>query len=187
MKRLLFLVLAILLVSISCLPVLPAAQAPLPANQPPVAYIDSVSASQITPGDKVTFTGHGVDPDGSIVAYSWRSSINGDLSTASSFSTTSLSPGTHSIWFKVQDNDGSWSKEISSNVNVVPISDMLPTIKLFEATPPEIGAGQSSTLRWDVSNASSVDIDHDIGYVSFTGNKTVSPFANTQKVFILFQ
>jgi hypothetical protein len=179
MKRLLFLALAILLVFISCLPVLPAAQAPLPDNQPPVAYIDLISASQIVPGDKITFTGHGVASAGSVVAYSWWSSINGDLSTSPSFTTTLLSEGTHTIWFKVQDSAGIWSREVSGNVNVVSISNMPPTIKVFQVTPSEIGASQPVILSWDVSNASSVDIDHDIGYVSSTGDKTVVPFNNT--------
>lgn len=181
MKKLLFSLLLISLLTISCLPILPTAQAPVPDNQPPVAYIDLVSASQIAPGGKVTFTGHGLDPDsnGSIVAYSWRSSIDGNLSAAATFSTTSLTEGTHTIWFKVQDNQGSWSNEVPSNVNVIPPWAIPPTIKSFEANPAEIIIGQPATLNWNVTNAATAKIDPDIGNVALTGNRTVSPIKNT--------
>ncbi len=100
MKKLLLPMAMILLVATGCL------SGPAAPNQPPTAYIDSVSPTNIAPGETVTFTGHGIDPDGTVGAYSWRSSLDGDLSTAASFTTSSLSPGTHTIWFKVQDNDG---------------------------------------------------------------------------------
>ena len=83
-------------------------------NQPPTAYIDSITPDPATQGtDTVSFTGHGTDSDGSVVAYSWRSSIDGQLSTSSSFSkpASELSEGTHTIYFKVKDNDGAWSTE----------------------------------------------------------------------------
>ncbi len=177
MKKFLLSILLLLLWFVGCLPVMPVAA---PVNQPPVAYIDSVSASQIAPGDEITFTGHGVDPDGSIVAYRWWSSINGDLNTSPSFFISSLSEGMHTIWFKVQDNAGVWSKEVSANVNVVSISNMPPKVKLFQATPSEIDTGLSFTLSWDVSNASWVDIEPDIGYVSSTGNRTLLLLKDTE-------
>ena len=175
MRRYYYLLLIILFISIGCAPETPAAK----ANQPPVAYIDSVSASQVAPGEEVTFTGRGVDPDGVIMAYKWWSSNDGDLSTASTFSTTTLSAGTHSIWFQVQDNAGSWSKEVSNSITIVSVSDLPPVIHFFEATPKEIGAGQSVMLNWDVSNAALVEISDDIGTVSATGTKAVIPSTNT--------
>ena len=60
-------------------------------------------------GDRVFFNGTGTDSDGTIVRYRWTSSINGLLSTQSSFNTTSLSPGNHTIEFVVQDNSTLWS------------------------------------------------------------------------------
>ena len=172
MKKLLFPMLVILMMTAGCIPI-----APAPANQPPTAYIDSVSPTkgQVSPGETVTFTGHGIDPDGSVAAYSWRSSIDGEVSTSASFETSSLSEGSHTIWFKVQDDSGDWSKEVPCHVTVLPSGIVLPVIELFEASPPDIAEGKSSTLSWNVSGASMVRIDPGIGNVALTGNRVVSP------------
>ena len=85
-----------------------------PTPTPPTAYIDSITPDPAEQGtDTVSFTGHGTDSDGSVDAYNWRSSIDSQLSTFSSFtkSASELSVGTHTIYFKVQDNDGAWSSE----------------------------------------------------------------------------
>ncbi|MFC1905517.1 hypothetical protein ACFLXL_01770 [Chloroflexota bacterium] len=53
------------------------------------------------------FVGLGTDADGRVVAYQWRSSIGGDLSTEPQFD-AELDAGNHIIYFKVQDNNGAW-------------------------------------------------------------------------------
>ncbi len=169
LSAMLFMVLAL---AIGCLPV-----PPPPANQPPTAYIDLVSPTTVAPGGTVTFTGHGIDPDGSIVAYSWRSSIDGTLSTEASFKTSSLSQGTHTIWFRVQDDKGNWSKEILATVIVIPTGK--PSVNSFEVSPATIGLGESSMLRWNVSGATKVSIAPDIGDVALTGTRVVLPKSTT--------
>lgn len=89
-----------------------------PENQPPKAYIDSITPNPSTEGETVSFVGHGSDSDGSITTYKWRSSIDGTLSTAASFDTATLSVGTHTIYFKVKDNDHTWSDEVMAIVTV---------------------------------------------------------------------
>ncbi len=91
-------------------------------GKPPTAHIDSISSSQANQGETISFNGHGTDLDGSVVGYSWRSSIGGLLSTSNSFNTSSLVVGTHTIYFKVKDNDGLWSEEVSGTVIVNPCS-----------------------------------------------------------------
>ncbi|MGB8708101.1 MAG: hypothetical protein WCD72_09210 [Dehalococcoidia bacterium] len=173
MKKLLLLIAMILLVAIGCL------SGPASPNQPPTAYIDSVSPTNVALGETVTFTGHGIDPDGTVGAYNWRSSRDGDLSTAASFETSSLSPGTHTIWFKVQDDDGVWSNEVLATVIVVPTGAAKPVINSFNASPGSIGSGGSATLSWDVPNAATVSIDQQIGNVSLSGNRVVFPTKTT--------
>jgi hypothetical protein len=173
MKKLLLPMAMILLVATGCL------LTPAGPNQPPTAYIDSVSPINSTYGETVTFTGHGIDPDGTVGAYSWRSSRDGDLSTAASFSTSSLSPGTHTIWFKVQDNDGTWSNEVLATVIVVPTVVSQPVINSFNAGPGSISPGVSSTLSWDVSGAATVSIDQQIGNVGSSGTRVVFPTTTT--------
>jgi hypothetical protein len=84
-------------------------RAVLGENQMPTAYIDSINPNPANESEIVNFSGHGSDPDGTIVEYSWESSLNGFLSDSSSFSTPSLSIGTNIISFKVRDNTGLWS------------------------------------------------------------------------------
>ena len=96
----------------------------LPENVPPTAYIDSISPNPTTRGDTISFSGHGSDPDGSVAAYKWRSSIDGSISTSASFTISTLAVGTHTVYFSVQDNSGSWSNEATAIVTVnVPITE----------------------------------------------------------------
>jgi len=169
MKKSLFAVLVILTLAAGCLP------AATPANELPTAYIDSVSPSQVSPGETVAFTGHGIDPDGSVAAYRWRSSIDGQVSTSPTFETSSLSEGTHTVWFSVQDDSGDWSEQIPCHVIVLPSGIVPPVANLFEADPPSVVEGEPSTLYWNVSGASTVRIDPHIGDVALTGNRVVSP------------
>ena len=52
-------------------------------------------------------------------------------------------------------------------------------IQSFTAEPSTIVKGESSTLRWEVANATEVTIDNGIGTVAARGSKQVSPSANT--------
>ncbi|MEI7899839.1 MAG: PQQ-binding-like beta-propeller repeat protein [bacterium] len=79
----------------------------------PTATIDSVQPNPAIAGQKVCFSGSGQDEDwDDIIAYEWRSSMDGLLSTNAAFSTLALTPsdaGPHIISFKVKDSDGFWS------------------------------------------------------------------------------
>ena len=99
---------------------------PVKPNQPPEAYIDSITPSPATEGEIVCFKGHGTDPDrfDLVVGYNWRSNIDGKLSTSGMFATRGLSVGVHTIYFKVKDRHGEWSEEVSQILNVT-----LPPIK----------------------------------------------------------
>ncbi|MBM3166924.1 MAG: PKD domain-containing protein [Chloroflexi bacterium] len=168
--RVIMLVLFLALLTVGCLPFRPTQPE---VNQPPIAHIDSVSATQVVPGETVAFSGHGIDPDGKVVAYRWRSGIDGELSTSQSFQTSSLSVGNHTIWFRVQDDKGEWSRETPCNVAVVPIGAIPPVINVFEASPC-VSPGQPSILTWQVTGASTVKIEPNIGDVALTGSRTVS-------------
>ncbi len=90
-------------------------------NVPPMAYIDSVTPNPATPEEVISFVGFGVDSDGSVTAYKWRSSINGTLSTEANFTST-LSEGIHTIYFSVKDNSEAWSEEVAAIATVNPQS-----------------------------------------------------------------
>lgn len=55
-----------------------------------------------------------------------------------------------------------------------------PTITSFVATPSSIQSGGSSTLSWDVSGATSLEIDQGVGDVTGLSSVTVNPTTTTQ-------
>ncbi len=175
MARIFITALLLLLSIAGCLPILPS---PV-VNEPPVAIIDTVSATKLSQGQTLSINGHGTDVGGTVVAYSWRSDIDGILSTSQILNTSSLSMGTHYIYFKVQDNSGDWSKERYVIINVVPIGAVKPTISNFQANPAVIIEGQNITLLWNVLDAKTVSIVPDVGDVPQQGSRVLTPGTNT--------
>jgi hypothetical protein len=147
-------------------------------GQQPVAYIDSASPTTVYVGDPVALNGHGTDSDGVIVGYEWSSSLDGVVSTAPSFTTTSLSVGTHIIYLRVIDNNSLWSEEVSTTVTVNPKA-VKPVIESFVASPDSIVVGGSTELSWNVSGANTISIDKGIGQVPVTGSLILYPSVNT--------
>ncbi len=86
-------------------------------NPIPIATIISISPNPAITNQSIAFTGNGSD-EGVITGYHWRSSKDGYLSSGSSFSLSNLSQGTHTIYFKVRDDRGDWSNEVSVHLRV---------------------------------------------------------------------
>jgi len=147
-------------------------------NQAPTAYIDSIVPGEATQGEVVTFTGHGTDSDGTVVAYRWTSSIDGEIGTSASFTTSSLSVGSHTVSFRAQDNNGAWSENVTATVTVTEAIPE-PVILSFDADPGTINLGETSTLSWEVTGAATVSIDQGIGNVALSGTRDVSPGETT--------
>jgi len=116
-------------------------QQPIPPEQNhiPLAYVPSVSPTIADFGDTITLSGDGTDSDGTIVGYYWRSNIDGFLSTEQSFITKNLSVGTHTIYFKVLDNDDAWSLERTASVT---INIKTLTAVIDQITPNPAAQGQ---------------------------------------------
>jgi hypothetical protein len=169
--------LVMLALVVGCIPVIePPPAAP---NEPPIAEIDSISATTIAEGQTVTLMGHGTDIGGTVVAYSWRSDKDGILSASASFSTSKLSVGTHYIYFRVQDNKGAWSNQPYRIVNVLPPGTIKPLVNIFKVFPTTIVSGDSTTLSWDVSDAQTITISPGVGNVPTVGNRLLSPKITT--------
>ena len=204
MQKFVYLTLAfIILMGLACITVVqPGATSPgntATVGNKPAAFIDRISPSNLNWGESVSFSGHGTAATGSITAYRWRSSIDGDLSNMANFDTTQLSPGKHIVLFSVQDSSGNWSQETQGTVNLIteavpgtadtdapPVDSgsgtptpTPPVINSFNAAPANITAGSTSTLSWDVGNAMAVTIDHGVGSMSLTGTKSISPATDT--------
>ncbi len=117
-------------------------------NVPPSAHITFVFPTEVQEGEEVSFTGTGLDSDGSIAAYNWTSDIDGFLDGNASFSTTSLSVGTHNITFAVQDDDGAWSAVQSVIVIVNPYAgpNVKPTASITSISPSPGNEGEIITF-----------------------------------------
>ena len=85
-------------------------------NQEPVAFIDSISPNPANTGAEISFSGHGTDEDGAITEWKWTSNLDGDISSESSFNTSGLTEGRHTIYFKVRDNASEWSKQVTETL-----------------------------------------------------------------------
>ncbi len=86
----------------------------------PLAYIDLISPNPASEGEPVSFQGHGEDADGFIVEYRWDSDKDGFLSGQASFDISTLTVDTHTITFKVKDNDGAWSEVQTETLTINP-------------------------------------------------------------------
>ncbi|MBE3123107.1 MAG: right-handed parallel beta-helix repeat-containing protein [Thermoplasmata archaeon] len=104
-------------------------------NQQPIAVSLSISKTSANFGDLISFTGQGIDLDGSIVGFKWRSNLIGILSIEQSFSTSTLSIGTHTIYFKVMDNASVWSNEKTASITINSPVNHAPIAYIDEITP----------------------------------------------------
>ena len=115
-------------------------------HQKPTASITSILPTPAFDTDTVTFTGETSD-DGTITTHVWISSLDGEIrnGTEANFTNSSLSIGTHTITFKVQDNYGVWSEETTTSLSITKYvaPNKLPTVTI---TSPVDGAELKGTV-----------------------------------------
>lgn len=120
-------------------------------NQPPEATIVTIDPISSTEGESIYFHGYGVDTDGTVTGYSWMSSKDGIISSSPTFTSSDLSAGAHTIYFKVKDNDGDWSTEASRQISIMENQTAVATpIAVIEC--PVAGVINHS-LRFDASKS----------------------------------
>jgi hypothetical protein len=135
--------------------------------KPPVVKSFDVNPSAITQGQTATLQWN--------VSGAKSVSIDQGIGTTSSTGTQSVAPNT-STTYTLSTTNGASSITASATITVTPKS--LPVITAFTATPDNITAGQSSTLQWNVTGATSVTIDQGIGTVSSTRTMSITPTTN---------
>lgn len=116
-------------------------------NQPPIAVSLSISKTSAFTNETIAFSGEGVDSDGYIDGYNWRSNLDGTLSTQQSFSRSTLSVGTHTIYFKVIDDDDAWSTEKTATITITSATNKIPTAFIDEVTPNPAKRGETVLFR----------------------------------------
>lgn len=109
------------------------------SNSAPTARIDSPSDSAVFQLDNdITFTGAATDAEESALtgnALSWSSSVDGSIGSGASFTTDSLSKGTHVITLTATDNRG-LADSTTITITVNPVANTLPTATI---TSPDTG------------------------------------------------
>lgn len=126
-------------------------------NSTPTASITNpVSNIVVNVGDNVSLSGTGTDTDGSITNYEWRESICSTgtlLSSSSSFSKNDFAVGDHTVYFRVRDNSGTWSTNCPSRL--ITVNNATPPAITLSSSPTAVPIGESSTVTWSVSGATS--------------------------------
>ncbi|MGB8478746.1 MAG: alkaline phosphatase family protein [Acidobacteriaceae bacterium] len=102
-------------------------------------------------------------------------SIDNGIGTVAASGSTTVSPTTTTTYTLTATGDGG---TVTATATVT-VQELMPTAKLT-ASPSTITAGQTSTLTWTTTNATTVSIDQGIGAVSSSGTTVVSPTNTTQ-------
>lgn len=140
------------------------------SNGPAGAYITQPSgAITIAPGTTVNFVG--ATDFGS--SFTWTFG-DGGTATGLTASHQFLTVGSFTVAFRA-----SASGYVASTASVVVTVMNLPSITSFTASPGSILTGQSTTLSWVSSGASSLSINQGVGAVGATGSTVVSPTVTT--------
>jgi parallel beta-helix repeat protein len=147
-------------------------------NQQPTALSLSISKSSALFGDTIVFSGEGTDADGYIVGYQWRSNLEGILNTQKSFSISTLSIGTHTIYFKVMDNASAWSLEKTASITInYPVNDA-PVAFIDEITPNPAKQGEAIEFQGHGS-------DEDGNITSYRWLSSKDGIISTMSLFII--
>ncbi len=168
----------------------------LPNTRPTVEITGGPSGE--TTNASPEFTWSGEDDDGRIEQ--WESWIDdrdsGELEQWGRDDTTgvhrSLPTGQHTFYLRAKDNDSEWSETVSRSFEVRPntgdaeiIVDWpggeeptAPTVNLT-ADDTAIQQGESTTLRWSSTNATSVSASDNFSPQDVEGSTTVSPTSTT--------
>ncbi len=96
----------------------------------PIAVIDHAAPNPAQLGESVTFAGHGTDAQAhEIAAYEWSEGQT-VLSTAATFSISSLAQGSHTIAFRVKCASDAWSDPVTTVVVVNAPTPIATTLTL---------------------------------------------------------
>ncbi len=115
------------------------ATALLVVNGLPQAFIDFLGPDLVNEGEFVTFIGRSEDPEEYVSEVVWESDIDGILATVHEFSSSTLSPGTHTITLRAMDGPGAWSKEARATVTV----NGLPSATIVGIEPSWANEGEA--------------------------------------------
>lgn len=136
---------------------------------PPAITRFTVTPNSIAAGDTATLQWD--------VSGATSVSINQDIGTVPSSGTRDVSPAATTTYTLTARNN---VDSVTRSITVTMGTATAPVVDRFSAIPGSITAGESSTLQWNVTGATSVSIDQDIGTVAASGTKGVTPTVTTK-------
>jgi len=142
------------------------------AGAPPTApIINSFSANPttVTLGESSTLSWSVTDAT--------SVTIDQSIGSVALISTTTVSPTTTTT-YTLTANNAAGSVTATTTITVNPTPEA-PIINSFSANPTTVTLGESSTLSWSVTDATSVTIDQSIGSAALISTTTVSPTTTT--------
>jgi len=157
-------------------------------NQPPTAEISyPKTQTTVTYGENVFFSGTGNDPDGdNIVEYYWSSNLDGKLSTQNAFYKSDLSVGTHTITFKVKDNNGAWSNPVNIVLTVTTTAQNASDVNnppVADTGGPYNGYKVGDSITFDGGRSYDPDAGDTLTYMWDFGDGTTSSGENVEHVY----
>jgi hypothetical protein len=146
------------------------------STQPPVISSFSASPASIAAGASSTLSW--------AVTRATTASIDQGIGNVALSGSRAVTPGTTTVYNLTATNSTGTSttattQVIVSGTSTPPTPSGLPVVNYFTANPSSIYAGNSSTLSWNVSNATYVNIDHGVGNVGSSGSTSVWPATST--------
>jgi len=145
-------------------------------NQPPLVNSFLADPPTIVPGGSSTLSWN--------VSGATNVIIDQGIGSVSLSGNRVVMPNVTSIYTLTATNAAGISVTATAQVIVTgatptPITGSLPLVNYFTANPTTIYAGDSATLSWSVSNATSMNISPGVGFVSSVGSTLVSPEQST--------
>jgi phospholipase C len=140
------------------------------ATKPTITF--SANPTSVASGGLVTLTW----ASSNATAVNIQPAVTTESTTLATSGSTQVSPTQTTTYTATATGPGG-SASASATVTV---TQNAPAISSFTASPSSINAGQSATLNWTTSNATSWSIDQNVGSVSGpNGSVSVSPSATT--------
>jgi len=173
-------------------------------NKAPTATISAPAANaSFVQGASVTFTGTGSDPEDGVLSGAslvWTSSLDGQIGTGATFSTTALRVGTHTITLKATDSKGATGSATRSiKVTAAPVNKA-PTAAISApangasvvqgtsvtftgtGTDPEDGTLTGASLVWTSSRDGQIGTGASVSTTALTvGAHTITLTAKDSK------
>ena len=157
----------------------------------PTAQIIEILPNSITKGDTMLLHGSGTTPSSKqqltstnhptnqIVDYEWKSNLNGPLGTTSLLSINNLKTGTHTISFRVKDNQNRWSNYAQKTL-VVTAPPPNPQPEILNWNVPETCQFDSACpIAFDILNNSDSPAEHAYIYLELPAEVTPKTISQT--------